>query len=1031
MNNPQLKKEFTRLALVVLFSAISILGFTPNAKADYTINAGVTTDPSLTSALLNATGTISIYGTLAINSDVTFTSTTPLNILIYGSGGQIYWFANKTLALPAGSTITFINNPTAPPGLQPTTGAASQILQIGAVKYAAANDNSNNVVYSFTEINNIGGTARVNPSPSNGPFCSGSAINFQANQVTPAGDVIKILWSISPTGASFTPNNTSVAASTTLSPLTANTYTITCDVYSDAGNGNFFLAGSKSFTFTVTAPGAWLGANNDWNSSLNWCNGTIPTIATNVTIGNGLSNYPVITGTSFVNNLTVATGGTAIVTVSTGGTFKIAGAVTSTNGINATTGTIEMIGIAIQAISGNNFVSNRIANLTATNAAGVAINSTGGMLNVSGAVSFGNVNSATISTNDNLTLLSSAVSTARIADVTNNASNTGNNISGKVVIERYIPGKRAWRLLSASITKASNVAISASWQEGGRSAIVSSVSNPNPGYGTHITFGNPAANGYDQGINGNTSIRYLISTGWNGVPTGTNNTTALNAGNVADQPGYFLFLRGDRSTILSAGTTAAVSPTILRAKGNINVGQTDVTLGTIYTVGSSNWRVISNPYPSAVNFRKIVNNSANTSAAFLNSFYVWDPNITGSNGVGGWVGLSYNSTTLTYDRTIAGSTISTSGDIQSGTAFVINYNGAATKMTMLESNKSVSSDNKQFRPAKQNQQLRISLLAKNADNSISINDGALVIFDSVYSNNNDGLDMNKMPNFAENFGIFSSGELLALNKRQTVNTTDTIAFRMSQMKQKSYQLELVMSDVAVPAGTAVFLEDLFLKTKSPVNLKEAIRYDFNVTSNSLSAAADRFRLIFKPSVTYVAVKGNLVENDIKVDWKIADELNISRYEIERADESNVFSTIGILKSNGNNPGAIDYRWVDANPASGNYFYRIKSISNNGIVSYSKLVNVKVYNRLKAIAVINNPVNTNTIKLQINDSKAGLYNVRLLNNAGQAITASTVSYVGGSATVSIESSQNLLSGSYQLQISSPDNKSTSLKVIVQK
>ena len=1031
MNNPHPKKTFTRLALFVLFSAISILGFTPDAKADYTINAGVTTDPSTTSALLNATGTISIYGTLAINSDVTFTSTTPLIILIYGSGGQIYWFANKTFALPAGSTITFINNPTAPPGLQPTSGAASQILQIGSVKYAAANDNSNNVVYSFTEINNIGGTARVNPSPSNGPFCSGSAINFQANQVTPSGDVIKILWTISPSNGIFSPNGNSAATSTTLSTLTANTYTVTCDLFSDAGNNNFFLAGSKSFTFTVTAPGAWLGANNDWNSSLNWCNGTIPTIATNVTIGNGLSNYPVITGTSFVNNLTVATGGTAIVTVSAGGTFKIAGAVTSTNGINATAGTIEMIGIATQAISGNNFVSNRIANLTSTNAAGLSINSAGGMLNVSGAVSFGNVNSALISTNDNLTLLSSAVSTARIADVTNNAINTSNNISGKVVIERYIPGKRAWRLLSAPVTKASNVTISAAWQEGGRSATVNTVSNPNPGYGTHITYGNPAINGYDQGISGNTSIRYLISTGWNGVPTGTNNATTLNAGNVADQPGYFLFLRGDRSTLLSSGTSAAVSPTILRVKGNINVGQTDVALGTIYTVGSSNWRVVSNPYPSAVNFKKIVNNSANTSAAFLNSFYIWDPNVTGSNGVGGWVGLSYNNSTLSYDKTVAGSTISTSGDIQSGTAFVINYNGAATKMTVLESNKSSSNDIKQFRPAKQNQQLRISLLAKNTDNSVSINDGALVIFDSAYSNKNDGLDMNKMPNFAENFGILANGETLALNKRQTINKTDTIAFKMSQMKQKSYQLELVMNDITVPAGTAGFLEDLFLNTKSPVNLKDTTRYDFSVTSNSLSAVADRFRLIFKPSVNYVAVKGNLVENDIKVDWEIADELNINHYEVERSVESSVFSTIGTLKSNGNNANVIDYKWIDAKPASGNYYYRIKSISNNGIVSYSKLVNIKVYNRTKEIAVINNPVNTNTIKLQINESKTGLYNVMVLNNAGQAITSSTIRYQGGSATVSIESSQNLISGIYQLQITSPENKLTSLKVIVQK
>jgi len=55
----------------------------------------------------------------------------------------------------------------------------------------------------------------------------------------------------------------------------------------------------------------------------------------------------------------------------------------------------------------------------------------------------------------------------------------------------------------------------------------------------------------------------------------------------------------------------------------------------------------------------------------------------------------------------------------------------------------------------------------------------------------------------------------------------------------------------------------------------------------------------------------------------------------------------------------------------------------------------------------------------------------LNNAGQFITAKTINYLGGSSTVSVESSQNLLSGSYQLQITGSQNKSAAIKVIVQK
>ena len=48
-----------------------------------------------------------------------------------------------------------------------------------------------------------------------------------------------------------------------------------------------------------------------------------------------------------------------------------------------------------------------------------------------------------------------------------------------------------------------------------------------------------------------------------------------------------------------------------------------------------------------------------------------------------------------------------------------------------------------------------------------------------------------------------------------------------------------------------------------------------------------------------------------------------------------------------------------------------------------------------------------------------------------ITAKIINYLGGSNTVSIESSQNLLSGNYQLQVTGPQNKLAAIKVIVQK
>jgi hypothetical protein len=442
--------------------------------------------------------------------------------------------------------------------------------------------------------------------------------------------------------------------------------------------------------------------------------------------------------------------------------------------------------------------------------------------------------------------------------------------------------------------------------------------------------------------------------------------------------------------------------------------------------------VVGNPYPSAINFHKVMQNSANVSGAFSDAFYLWDPNITGINAVGGWVAMSYNSGAGLYDRNVltGGSTnISNTGDIQSGSAFVIDYSGAATYLRIQEPNKTTGSNLTQFRPARQ---IRTSLLAKNADNSVSVNDAALVTFDPAYRNEADNRDMTKLTNFAENFGILKKDKILVIERRLPVKNIDTIFYKMTQMKQKNYQLEFAMEDINAPAGTAVFLEDAFLNLKIPISLKDTSRYDFSITtSNSASLNAERFRLIFRPSVHYLDVSGYLSDNDIAVDWKIEDEININRFEIERSVDGISFTNAAIINAKGQNSTIeVKYNWTDINPAPGNYYYRIKSISNNDVIAYSNAVNIKKVNTRSGFYVFPNPAEGNVIYLQMNSVAKGHYTVQLVSSSGELMSTEIISYTGGMITQSIHTSQNLLSGNYQLNVTGPDKKALSLKLVVQ-
>ncbi|MEN9570066.1 MAG: hypothetical protein RL172_1297 [Bacteroidota bacterium] len=1025
-------KHTQKVWLLLLFIISS-----STSKADYTIASGTTVNPSSTSALLNATGTIHIYGTMSITSDVTFTSASALTIIIYGANGQIYWNNNKTLSFPAGTTISFVDNPQ---GLQPISGNAAQVLQIGTIKYAASNDNSNNVIYSFAEMNNIGGTARVSPSPSSGVYCAETAVTLSANQVVPTGDVIKVLWSVSPNTGSFSANNSSTAVSTNLSGLNAGDYTITCKLYSDAGSGNYFLAASKSITLKIASTGTWLGANTDWSSTANWCNGTLPTAATSVVIPNGLNYYPVINGTAAVNNITIASGGAATITVN--GTLQIAGAISSTAAIKATAGNIELIGTSSQSISATNFYNSTIANLTIANSLpsasaanpSVSIAAGAGMLSISGAVSFGNVNNAVLKTNDLLTLLSSATATARVADITNNNVNTGNNITGKAVIERYIPAKRAWRLLTAPVTASSMVKISTAWQEGAASvtnpAVIDAASNPAPGYGTHITYGSPASNGYDQGVNGNTSIKYLTPTGWNGIPAATNNGATSNTGIITDQPGYFLFVRGDRSTPLSQATSAAPSATILRVSGQLNTGATAVALKAGQVSGSSSFRVVGNPFAAPVDLHQVLQNAANVSAGFADAFYIWDPNIGGANGVGGWVALSYNSLSGQYEKSV-NSNIDSSGKMQSGMAVVVDYSGSANSIIIRESDKAAVNSNSMFRPAANSSSLRTALLAPATTGGAALLDAALVSFDASFSNAADKNDLRKLNNFTENISIQTQGSTYSIERRQPLALNDTLLYRLTSLRPKAYQLQLNGLKLSLPANGVVVLDDSYLATQTVVDLHTTFKYDFTVDANPASAAANRLKIIVKPFAKFEQASAIVKNTDVQVNWVVSAEISNKLFEIQRSTNGEDFYSVGTVQSKGISDKPVQYQFTDLAVKPGQYFYRIKASSVAGAVEYTPVMQVKIINSKKGMFVFPNPVSNNRVQLQLNSLIPGDYTARLYTPSGSLLYTQTIQYSGGFNTFLLDVPGLMANGQYLLKVSSAGQQAVTIKVMVVK
>ncbi|MBE7169234.1 MAG: T9SS type A sorting domain-containing protein [Williamsia sp.] len=438
------------------------------------------------------------------------------------------------------------------------------------------------------------------------------------------------------------------------------------------------------------------------------------------------------------------------------------------------------------------------------------------------------VQSGTFSTGNVLTLKSTATNTARVAPVTG-------TITGTVTVERYIPARRAWRMVSAPV--GGSQTINSAWQEGATTS--SANPDPSPGYGTHVTEG-AAVNGWDHNpLTAMISIkRYVSATDtWN--PLANTNATAVGT------EAYLLFVRGDRSIPLGLNTVPA-NNTTLRATGALKTG--DQT----FTVNATGFTAIPNPFASPINFATITRNNVQ------NNFYLWDPKLGGEYGVGAYVLLSYNGSS--YD-VIPASVSPESQYIQSGQGFLVHSTGSAGSLVIKEADKSATAAADVFSVGGSRRTgngtpfadvplssttpgLRINLQSFNKDNTISLLDEVFSSYGDNFSDKVDNLDAQKIPNVEENLAIIRDKSMLMVDRSRALEENDLIQLQLWHTTAKPYVLEFNPVGLNTAMSKA-YLVDHYLKTSTPIDLHKVSQIYFNINADAASANPERFTIAFR------------------------------------------------------------------------------------------------------------------------------------------------------------------------------------------
>ena len=607
-----------------------------------------------------------------------------------------------------------------------------------------------------------------------------------------------------------------------------------------------------------------------------------------------------------------------------------------------------------------------------------------------------------INLNADITLNSDKNRTANVAKIPVNA--TINYNAGRFVVERYInsgntPGShsKSWQLLSAP---AFGETIFNSWQEHGDNAIA--------GFGTWITDPSGTANGFDA-ISISPSVKKFnsLTQSWEGIES-----TTIS---VSDPNGYFVYVRGDR-TVRDVATSA--NPATLRTRGKLFRDDQPPVI-----VAANSYQSIANPYASVIDFSKLITSNID------NSFYVWDPSIQGSYNAGGYQTIAASTGFIAVP---GGSAIFTSNtdyrNIQSGQAFMVHnsllMNGA---VSFTEDCKMADGHHLVHREGAERQMFFASLYNKDG----FLADGNAVVFDEDFSNDTDGDDAAKMLNSGENFGIKRNNKNFAIEARQPVSRPDTIFYDLRNLKKQEYHL--VFAPKNIGQGISASLNDRFLKTETTVSLNDSTSFDFSITSDPASYAADRFFVGFVPlsaerilSLSFISVKAYQKNKNILVEWKVENENNIDHYEIDHSVDGVQFllredkNTLG-LKENSNS-------YLDEKPVSGNNFYRVRGIDKNGNTVISPVVKLFMETLKTSISILSNPVEGDVIKLLFTNYHTGKYQMNIYNTSGELLQRKTMLLAGENEYQTVRINKSWSAGIYHLEIIKPDGTKVFLSVI---
>ena len=161
-------------------------------------------------------------------------------------------------------------------------------------------------------------------------------------------------------------------------------------------------------------------------------------------------------------------------------------------------------------------------------------------------------------------------------------------------------------------------------------------------------------------------------------------------------------------------------------------------------------------------------------------------------------------------------------------------------------------------------------------------------------------------------------------------------------------------------------------------------------------------------VTLIDFTASLQNKSVLLQWKTANEKNLSQFVIERSGDGTRFLPMKSMTVSGISTLTKDYSITDEQPLQGINFYRLKMVDADGKFTYSNIVAVKI-NLVNKLVIFPNPADRILfVQASGNDENA---RIQIVDGAGRIIKELKV-FLNGQTSFTIDIS-NIAKGMYHL------------------